>query len=33
MPTAAIRLSRARALESMVREVAREEILPRYLKS
>ncbi|HQZ01866.1 MAG TPA: inositol monophosphatase [Thauera sp.] len=33
MPTAAKRLARARALESMVRDVAREEILPRYLKS
>lgn len=33
MPTAAIRLSRARALESLVRDVAREVILPRYLKT
>lgn len=33
MPTAAARLARARALESLVREVAREVILPRYLKS
>lgn len=33
MPTAAQRLARARALESMVRDIAREEILPRYLKS
>lgn len=33
MPTAAHRLSRARALESVVREIAREVILPRYLKS
>ena len=33
MPTAAHRLARARALESLVRDIAREEILPRYLKS
>ncbi|WP_415258142.1 inositol monophosphatase family protein [Thauera phenylacetica] len=33
MPTAAHRLARARALESMVRDIARAEILPRYLKS
>ena len=33
MPTAAVRLSRARALESVVRDIAREEILPRYLKT
>ncbi len=33
MPTAAQRLARARALESMVRDIARAEILPRYLKS
>ena len=33
MPTAALRLARARALESLVRDIAREEILPRYLKS
>lgn len=33
MPTAAKRLTRARALESMVRDIAREVILPRYLKS
>lgn len=33
MPTAAIRLARARALESLVREVAREVILPRYLNT
>ncbi|AWI77859.1 inositol monophosphatase [Parazoarcus communis] len=33
MPTAAQRLARARALESLVREIARDEILPRYLKS
>ena len=33
MPTAAIRLARARALESLVREVARDVILPRYLKT
>ncbi len=33
MPTAAQRLARARALESLVRDVARDEILPRYLKS
>ena len=33
MPTAAHRLARARALESMVRDIARGEILPRYLKS
>ena len=33
MPTAAQRLARARALESLVREIARNEILPRYLKS
>ena len=33
MPTAAQRLARARALESMVRDIARDEILPRYLKS
>ena len=33
MPHAAQRLARAQALESMVREIARDEILPRYLKS
>lgn len=33
MSTAALRLARARALESVVRDIAREEILPRYLKS
>lgn len=33
MSTAAQRLARARALESLVRDIAREEILPRYLKS
>lgn len=33
MPTASHRLSRARALESLVRDVAREVILPRYLNS
>ena len=33
MPHAAQRLARARALESMVRDIARDEILPRYLKS
>ncbi|MBL8447173.1 MAG: inositol monophosphatase [Zoogloeaceae bacterium] len=33
MGSAAHRLSRARALESLVREIAREEILPRYLKT
>jgi len=33
MPTASTRLARARALESLVREIAREVILPRYLKS
>jgi 3'(2'), 5'-bisphosphate nucleotidase/myo-inositol-1(or 4)-monophosphatase len=33
MPTAAQRLARARALESLVRDIARDEILPRYLKS
>lgn len=33
MPTAAHRLARARALESMVRDIARAEILPRYLNS
>ncbi|ANQ86000.1 inositol monophosphatase family protein [Azoarcus olearius] len=33
MPNAAQRLARARALESLVRDIAREEILPRYLKS
>ncbi|AVR89307.1 inositol monophosphatase family protein [Thauera aromatica] len=33
MPTASQRLARARALESLVRDIAREEILPRYLKS
>lgn len=33
MATAALRLARARALESLVRDVAREEILPRYLKA
>ncbi|THF62366.1 inositol monophosphatase [Pseudothauera nasutitermitis] len=33
MPTASHRLARARALESLVRDIAREEILPRYLKS
>lgn len=33
MPTSAQRLARARALESMVRDIARAEILPRYLKS
>lgn len=33
MPTTTRRLTRARALESMVRDIAREVILPRYLKS
>lgn len=33
MPTASHRLSRARALESLVRDIAREVILPRYLKT
>lgn len=33
MPTATQRLAQARALESLVREIAREVILPRYLKS
>lgn len=33
MSTAAHRLARARALESLVRDIAREEILPRYLKA
>ncbi len=33
MPTATRRLARARALESIVRDIAREEILPRLLKS
>ncbi len=33
MTTAAARLARVRALESLVRDVARAEILPRYLKS
>ena len=33
MPNAVQRLAHARALESMVREIAREVILPRYLKS
>ncbi|THF60676.1 inositol monophosphatase family protein [Pseudothauera rhizosphaerae] len=33
MPTASHRLARARALESLVRDIAREEILPRHLKS
>lgn len=33
MSTAAQRLARARALESLVRDIVREEILPRYLKS
>jgi fructose-1,6-bisphosphatase/inositol monophosphatase family enzyme len=33
MPTASQRLARARALESLVRDIARDEILPRYLKS
>ncbi|NMG65046.1 inositol monophosphatase [Azoarcus indigens] len=33
MSTAAQRLARARALESLARDIAREEILPRYLKS
>ncbi len=33
MPTASHRLARARALESLVRDIARDEILPRYLKS
>ncbi len=33
MPTAAHRLARARALESLVREIAREVILPRYLNT
>ena len=33
MGGSAQRLARARALESMVRELAREEILPRYLKT
>lgn len=33
MPSAAQRLARARALESVVRDIAREVILPRYLNS
>jgi 3'(2'), 5'-bisphosphate nucleotidase/myo-inositol-1(or 4)-monophosphatase len=33
MSTAASRLTRARALESVARDIARAEILPRYLKS
>lgn len=33
MPTASHRLARARALESLVRDVAREVILPRYLRA
>ena len=33
MPTAAHRLARARALASMVRDIARAAILPRYLNS
>jgi 3'(2'), 5'-bisphosphate nucleotidase/myo-inositol-1(or 4)-monophosphatase len=33
MPTAANRLARARALESVVRDIAREVILPRYLNT
>lgn len=33
MSATAHRLSRARALESLVRDIAREEILPRYLKT
>jgi 3'(2'), 5'-bisphosphate nucleotidase/myo-inositol-1(or 4)-monophosphatase len=33
MSNAQLRLSRARALESLVRDIARREILPRYLKS
>lgn len=33
MPNAMARLANARALESLVREVAREVILPRYLKT
>lgn len=33
MPNASSRLSRARALESVVRDVAREVILPRYLNT
>ena len=33
MTTGAVRLARARALESLVRDIAREEILPRYLKT
>ncbi|MFN3987199.1 MAG: inositol monophosphatase family protein [Rhodocyclaceae bacterium] len=33
MPNAAHRLARARALESVARDVAREVILPRYLKT
>lgn len=33
MPTAHQRLAKARALESLVREVAHEVILPRYLKT
>jgi myo-inositol-1(or 4)-monophosphatase len=32
MPTPALRLARARSLESLVRDVARREILPHYLK-
>ncbi len=33
MPSAAHRLARARALESLVRDVAHDTILPRYLKT
>jgi fructose-1,6-bisphosphatase/inositol monophosphatase family enzyme len=33
MTTAALRLARARALESLAREIAREVILPRYLNT
>lgn len=33
MPSASVRLARARALESVVRDIARDEILPRYLKT
>ncbi|QTQ37625.1 Inositol-1-monophosphatase [Aromatoleum petrolei] len=33
MPTASQRLAQARALESLVRDIAREVILPRYLKT
>lgn len=33
MPSADHRIARARALESLIRDIAREEILPRYLRT